>query len=609
MRTRRAVQITSVAACGALALAALTATSATGSTSGRGHGHAPPADATAVGSGGAVASVDAEATKVGLDVLRRGGNAADAAVATASALGVTEPYSAGIGGGGYFVYFDARTGKVSTIDGRETAPAGIRPDAFVDPATGEPYPFTPQLVSSGVAVGVPGTVATWDAALRDHGTWSLSRALQPSTVLATRGFRVDDTFRGQTLDNAERFAAFPDTAKLFLPGGDAPKVGSTFRNPDLARTLRAIAQRGPSAFYTGDVAKDVASTVQRPRLAPDADLPAPAGSMTTKDLAGYEVRRQAPTRASYQGLDVYGMAPSSSGGIAVGEALNILETLPLSGGRGTARSLHYYLEASALAFADRAAYVGDVKKVPVQTLLSQRFADSRACTIDPRRAATKPVPAGALSGDCDTAVAEERPDTENISTTHLSVVDRWGNAASYTLTIEQTGGSGMTVPGRGFLLNNELTDFTTVYDPKDPNRIAPGKRPRSSMSPTIVLDDGQVRYVVGSPGGSTIITTVLQVLVNRLELGMTLPEAVAAPRASQRNTATVTAEPAFIDAYEDALAGFGHRLVPAGDAFTSQAEIGAVAAVERDARGRLTAAAEPERRGGGSAAVVKPEGR
>lgn len=611
MRTRRAVQVTSITAAGALALVSLTVATASSvaATPDAERGHRPPSTSTATGSGGAVSSVDAEATRVGLEVLRRGGNAADAAVATASALGVTEPYSAGIGGGGYFVYFDAKSGKVSTIDGRETAPAGITNDAFIDPATGQPYPFTPQLVSSGVAVGVPGTLATWEAALEDHGTWSLGRTLLPSVLLAAKGFRVDETFRSQTLDNAERFAAFPDTAELFLPGGDAPKVGSTFRNPDLARTLGAIALRGPSAFYSGPVAKDVAATVQRPRLAPDADLPAPPGSMTIEDIADYEVRRQAPTKAEYQGLDVYGMAPSSSGGIAVGEALNILETLPLSGGAATARSLHYYLEASALAFADRAAYVGDVKGVPVSTLLSQRFADSRACRIDPRTAAAKPVAAGALDGTCRTRAAEDKPDTENISTTHLSVVDRWGNAAAYTLTIEQTGGSAMTVPGRGFLLNNELTDFTTVYDPKDPNRIAPGKRPRSSMSPTIVLDDGEVRYVVGSPGGSTIITTVLQVLVNRLELGMSLPEAVAAPRASQRNTATVTAEPAFIEAYGDVLAPFGHRLVPSGDAFTSQAEIGAVAAIERDPKGRLTAVAEPERRGGGSAAVVRPDRR
>lgn len=573
-----------------------------------GPGPVPPSSPTAVGTGGAVSSVDADASRVGLEVLRRGGNAADAAVATASALGVTEPYSAGIGGGGYFVYYDASTKRVATIDGRETAPAGITDDAFIDPSTGEPYPFTPDLVSSGVAVGVPGTPATWDAALRDHGTWSLRRALAPSIDLARRGFVVDETFRSQTLDNAERFAAFPETARLFLPGGDAPAVGSTFRNPDLAKTLTRLAAQGPKGFYTGPVARDVARTVQEPPVDPASALPAPAGTLTTADLARYAVRRQAPTRSEYRGLDVYGMAPSSSGGIAVGEALNVLESFDLDGGVGLARTLHLFLEASAVAFADRAAYVGDVPDVPTETLLSQGFADQRACTIDPDQASQRPVAAGALDGD-DACATVEKPDTENVSTTHLSVVDRWGNAASYTLTIEQTGGSGITVPGRGFLLNNELTDFTAVFDPDDPNRIEPGKRPRSSMSPMIVLEDGQVRYVVGSPGGATIITTVLQVLVGRIDLGLSLPEAVAAPRASQRNTPVTPAEPAFIDAYGSALAAFGQELAPSGDAFTSQAEIGAVAAVERDRRGSLTAVAEPRRRGGGTAYVVEPTRR
>lgn len=609
MTARTSVRLTTGLLAAGLATTALVAT--TSAAEARKPAPRPPAaSSTAVGSGGAVSSVDAEASRVGLEVLKRGGNAADAAVATASALGVTEPYSAGIGGGGYFVYYDAKRKKVSTIDGRETAPAGITRDAFIDPATGEPYPFTPDLVSSGVAVGVPGTPATWEAALRDHGRWSLRKALAPSIALASRGFRVDETFRSQTLDNAERFAAFPATARLFLPGGDAPKVGSTFRNPDLARTLSLLAAKGPRAFYTGDVARDVARTVQAPPKDPASDLPAPPGSLTTKDLAGYRVDRQAPTRSTYRGLDVYGMAPSSSGGIAVSEALNILEGFRLGSGQRLGSSLHLFLEASARAFADRAAYVGDVPGVPTSTLLSQRFADSRACTIDPATASTRPVAAGALDGrGCSTKGNVEKPDTENISTTHLSVVDRWGNAASYTLTIEQTGGSGITVPGRGFLLNNELTDFTAVYDPKDPNRIEPGKRPRSSMSPTIVLDRGRVKYVVGSPGGATIITTVLQVLVNRIDLGMTLPQAVAAPRASQRNVAVTPAEPAFIEQYGTLLAPFGQRLTPSGDAFTSQAEIGAVAAIERDRRGRLTAVAEPQRRGGGTALVVKPDRR
>ncbi|ANJ28387.1 gamma-glutamyltransferase [Agromyces aureus] len=568
----------------------------------------PAPTATSTGYGGAVSSVDASASRVGVEVLRLGGNAADAAVATAAALGVTEPYSAGIGGGGYFVYFDASTGTVSTIDGRETAPAGMPNDAFIDPATGQPYRFTPELVSSGVSVGVPGTLATWDAALDRFGTKRLSAVLAPSILLAAMGFTVDETFRNQTLDNKARFAAFPDTAKLFLPGGDAPKVGSTFRNPDLAKTLALIAVRGPDAFYSGRLAAEIADVVQHPRKDPASTLPAPAGTLTTADLAAYSVVEQAATHVDYRGLDVYGMAPSSSGGTTVGEALNILENHDLASAE-VGQSLHLYLEASARAFADRGAYLGDPAfvDVPTETLLSQEFADARDCTIDPDTASARPVPAGALDAvGCESVAFEEAADTENVSTTHLSVVDKWGNAVAYTLTIEQTGGSAMTVPGRGFLLNNELTDFSTVYNPADPNRIEPGKRPRSSMSPTIVLQDGDVRFVVGSPGGATIITTVLQILMNRIDLGMTLPEAVAAPRASQRNAAATPAEPEFIAAYQDDLAPFGQVLVPSGDQFTSAAQIGAAAAIEVDERGLMTAAAEPVRRGGGTGLVVRP---
>lgn len=602
----------SIAALSALTLAA-GAVALNSPAEARGAKPHPPATSgpTAYGYGGAVSSVDRDASRAGLSVLKSGGNAADAAVATAAALGVTEPYSAGVGGGGYFVFRNGRTGKVTTIDGRETAPAGVTDRTFYDPATNQPRPFA-DLVSSGVSVGVPGTVATWAKASRLFGKRSLARNLAPATSLAARGFTVDQTFQNQTKDNATRFAAFPDTARLFLPGGELPVVGSRFRNPELARTYALIARRGPQAFYRGALAEDIAQTVQSPPKAPDTTLPVPPGSMTTQDLAGYSVRVQKPTKVSYRGHDVYGMAPSSSGGIAVGEALNILENHDLGGGAKTAQSLHLYLEASARAFADRAAYLGDPAfvDVPTRTLLSQDFADARDCTIDPQQASVRPVAAGALdAAGCATAVHEERADTENISTTHLSVVDKWGNAVAYTLTIEQTGGSGITVPGRGFLLNNELTDFSTTYVATDPNRIEPGKRPRSSMSPTIVTKNGKVRYVVGSPGGATIITTVLQILLNRIDLGMTLPEAVAAPRASQRNAATTPAEPEFIAQYGEALRPFGQVLVPSGDTFTSAAEIGAAATIEVDRHGLITAAAEPKRRGGGTALVVRPARR
>ncbi|WP_210502913.1 gamma-glutamyltransferase [Nocardioides xinjiangensis] len=566
---------------------------------------------TAIGKGGAVSTVDPEASAAALKVLKAGGNAVDAAVAAAATLGVTEPYSAGIGGGGYFVYYNAKSGKVRTIDGRETAPKRMPNDAFIDPATGRPYNFTPELVTSGVSVGTPGTPATWERALDKWGTLSLAEALRPAIKVATRGFVVDETFRQQTLDNETRFRAFKATRKLFLRGGDAPAVGSVFRNRQLARTYTRLGRKGLSYFYRGELAKLMVDVVRHPRTTANTELPVPPGYLSRRDLKTYEVLVQRPTRVDYRGYDVYGMAPSSSGGTTVGEALNILERYDLSS-MTAEQALHHYLEASALAFADRGKYVGDPAfvDVPVRRLLDDRYAAERACLLNPTRAATKPVPAGDVTsydGVCSPTKADgvTDADTENISTTNLTVADRWGNVVEYTLTIEQTGGSGQVVPRHGFLLNNELTDFSTVYDPADPNRIQPGKRPRSSMSPTIVLRNGKPFLALGSPGGSTIITTVLQMIVNRIDLGMTVQEAIAAPRATQRNTANTTAEPEFITAYGPALTALGHRLVPAGDAFTSAAEIGAATAIEFGRRGRMTAVAEPTRRGGGSAKVVK----
>ena len=573
-------------------------------------------DSTATGYGGAVSTVDPEASAAAIEVLRKGGNAADAAVAAAATLGVTEPYSAGIGGGGYFVFYDAKTGEVGTIDGRETAPAGMQHDAFIDPETSQPYPFTPDLVTSGVSVGVPGTPATWQRALDRWGTVSLGDALKPAIKVATRGFVVDETFRQQTLDNKSRFAAFTSTSNLFLPGGDAPAVGSVFQNHDLAETYRLLAKSGTGSFYGGPLAAEIAATVQAPPKTATTPLPVPAGSLTTADLAAYRALDQAPTHVDYRGLDVYGMAPSSSGGTTVGEALNILAPSDLSE-QSTPGVLHHYLEASALAFADRGKYVGDPAfgSVPTAALTDPLFGKERACRIDPLHAAVKPVAPGDVStydGVCPAAAvapADEK-DTENISTTNMTVADKWGNVVEYTLTIEQTGGSGMVVPGRGFLLNNELTDFSTVYSETDPNRIQAGKRPRSSMAPTIILREGKPFLALGSPGGSTIITTVLQTILNRVDMGMTISEAIAAPRASQRNTKTVTAEPAFIDAYGTELAmPYGHQFTASGDALTSAAEIGAATAIEFAPDGGMVAAAEPVRRGGGSAMVLNPAPR
>jgi len=564
---------------------------------------APAKDPVAVGHGGAVSSVDPYATEIGLDVLRRGGNAVDAAVATAAALGVTEPYSAGIGGGGFFVYYDAGSGAVETIDGRETAPELMEEDAFVE--GGVPIPFA-AAVTSGLSVGVPGTPATWELALDAWGSIDLRDAMRPAARLAHNGFVVDETFRQQTADNAARFSDFTSTRELFLPGGAPPEVGSVFRNRDLAMTYDLIGRQGTEFLYEGSLADEIVATVMQPPLVPGSTRVARPGLMRLPDLEAYEALLRDPTLVEYRGLEVTGMAPPSSGGSTVGESLNILEGSDL-GALDRTEALHRYLESTALAFADRNRFVGDADfvDVPLQELLSQGFADERACQIAPT-AATKPVSPGAPDGTyepCAAATAAtSSTDGEGLSTTHLTTWDQWGNVVAYTLTIEQTGGSGIVVPGRGFLLNNELTDFNftpTQGTAPDPNLPAPGKRPRSSMSPTIVLEDGEPILAVGSPGGSMIITTVLQTLLNRLDFGATLPEAVAAPRASQRNTAAVSAEPAFIGAWAPALVSRGHT-------FVTTPEIGAVTAIEPTDDGQLLAVAEPVRRGGGDAGVVKP---
>ena len=553
--------------------------------------------ATAAGRDGAAATVDLKGTKAAIRTLRRGGNAVDAAVAAAAVLGVTEPYSCGIGGGGFMVI---RTpgGKVTTIDSREESPAAMRPDSFIE--NGTPLEFAPARWS-GLSAGVPGTVAGWDRALDEYGTWSLKKTLGPGIRTARRGFAVDETFVSQTEAAVPWFDDVPSTAALYLDADGTPRdVGHRLRNRDLARTYKLIADRGARAFYRGDLAKAIVAAAQKPPIAPTADHVWRPGLLELSDLRSYEAIRRKPTRVRYRGLDVWGMAPPSSGGSTVGEVLNILEGYSDLAADRT-RALHLLLESERLAYADRAAFLADPEffDVPLRGLLSDSFAAQRRALINPTRAATSPVepgdPGGAAAGQSAT-VSHPRQ-----STTHLVVSDKEGTVVSYTFTIESTGGNGIVVPGYGFLLNNELTDFefdsTTA-----PNRADAKKRPRSSMSPTIVTRNGKPYIAIGSPGGSTIPGTVLQVLLERLDLNATLPQAIRRPRAVERNMDTgTTAEPAFIASAEgQALANtYGHTF---GEPME---EIGAVTAIEFRRRGRVLAAAEPTRRGGGSAATLR----
>jgi len=544
----------------------------------------PVKEPVAVGTGGAVASVDPLASQAAIRVLQGGGNAVDAAVAAAAVLGVVEPYSCGIGGGGFMVIYRASDSRVTTIDARETAPAAMRPDSFLE--AGAPLPFNAARFS-GLSVGVPGTVRGWDEALRRYGTMSLVGLLGPSIEVAREGFRVDQTFFDQTQQNVDFFNDITSTRALYLEADGTPyDVGTVFRNPDMARAYGRIAHLGTKGFYRGAVADAMVEAVQNPPVASDANHVWRTGSMTMRDVQSYLAPERPPTVVTYRGLKVYGMGPPSSGGSTVGEALNILEGYDLAA-MSRVDALHYFFEASAFSFADRNQYLGDPDyvDVPLAGLLSDSYAAERRASIGPT-AAMKPVPHG------------DPTDNEGPSTTHLTVADRWGNVVSYTFTIESIGGSGITVPGYGFLLNNELTDFN--FTPGTANSPDGGKRPRSSMSPTIVTSAGKPIVAVGSPGGSMIITTVLQILLNDLDFGMTLPEAIAAPRASQRNTANVFAEPAFIASPEgQALRVLGHN-------YTSTPEIGAATGIAFLANGLLQAVAEPVRRGAGSAMVAEP---
>lgn len=578
-----------------------------------------PAGATASGTGGVVASPNRYATQAGIDILKTGGNAIDAAVATAAALGVVEPFEAGIGGGGFMVVYLKAENRVITIDGRENAPLSASTDLFRDPDSpeGRNLPLIPNRISNGAAVGVPGTLLTWTEALDRYGTQSLDQVLKPSITLAEKGFTVNPTFARFTEQNQTRFAAFTSTRDLYLKGGKVPQVGSNFTNPDLAKTYRLVAQKGPNVFYRGEIGKGIVAAVQQPPTVKKPPFRVIPGGMTMTDLDYYDIQIRSPVMTDYRGYKVYGMGLPSSGGVTSIQALNLAEGYNLSSIDRT-QALHSIIESDRLAYADRSAYLGDPEfvDVPVAGLLSPAYTQERQRLIgdrapddkqavrapgDPLKYQQDPSPSQGRSETYSdkAAIATVNPeDHEGLTTAHLTTADRFGNVVSYTLTIEQLGGSGIVVPGYGFLLNNELTDFNlTVPSPNSPE---PGKRPLSSMTPTIIFaPDGRV-IAFGSPGGSTIITTVLGITFNLIDFKMTLDQAIAAPRLSQRNS-HVTQVDGGLEKTEIGknLAALGHVLEPTES-------IGAATGVILYPDGQMSGAAEPIRRGGGSAMVIKP---
>ena len=460
-----------------------------------------------------VVSQDAIASRVGDQVMRDGGNAIDAAVATAFALAVTYPTAGNIGGGGFLVFRPAEGDPVA-YDFRETAPGQSSPTMFMQ---GGEYDRALHH-NSHLAVGVPGTVAGLHLAWSEHGSLPWPRLVEPAATLARDGFIVSDALARSLARVLPRMSDHPASVAQFSNQGDPYQVGERFRQPDLARTLARIGEQGPAGFYEGETAELI-----------EREMALHGGLITRQDLAAYRAVRRTPMRGTYRGYDIISMPPVSSGGTAVIQMLNILEGYDLAGtGSGSAMTTHLIIEAMRRAYADRARHLGDPafnQTMPIDRLTSKDYAAELRETIDLDRASVSSP---------DSFVWP----TEGDETTHLSVADGARNAVSMTYTLEQGYGSKITVPGAGFLLNNEMGDFNaapgmtteTGLIGTGPNLTEPGKRMLSSMTPTIVARDGRLVMATGSPGGRTIINTVLLTILNVIDFGMNIQEAVDAPR-------------------------------------------------------------------------------
>ena len=460
-----------------------------------------------------VVSQDDIASRAGAEVMRDGGNAIDAAVTTAFALAVTYPTAGNIGGGGFLVYRPAEGDPVA-YDFRETAPGRSFPTMFMkdgEYSRGMHH-------NSHLAVGVPGTVAGLHLAWSEHGSLPWLRLLEPAVTLAQDGFTVSDALARSLADVLPRMADYPASMTQFSKQGEPYQTGETFRQPELARTLARIAEQGPAGFYEGETAALI-----------EQEMASNGGLITRLDLAAYRALRRTPITGTYRGYDIISMPPISSGGAALIQMLNILEGYDLAAaGSGSAATTHLIIEAMRRAYADRAQHLGDPAfnpRMPIDRLTSKDYADELRQTIALEQASVSSP---------DSFVWP----TEGHETTHLSVMDGARNAVSMTYTLEQGYGSKITVPGAGFLLNNEMGDFNaapgmTTEDGligTGPNLAAPGKRMLSSMTPTIVARDGRLVMATGSPGGRTIINTVLMTILNVVDFGMNIQEAVDAPR-------------------------------------------------------------------------------
>ena len=467
---------------------------------------------------GMVASQEARATRVGVEVLKQGGNAVDAAVAVGFALAVTLPRAGNLGGGGFMLVHRAASKDSVAIDYRETAPAAATPGMFLD-EKGEPVPAKSR--DSGLAIGVPGTVRGLALAHQNYGSgkFTLAQLIAPAVALAREGIAVDDDLADSLPSAGGRLGRHAATRAIFFKGDKPLQPGDRLVQTDLAATLAAIAEKGPDAFYAGPVAEKIVAATR-----------SIGGVMTMADMAAYKVVTRKPVIGSYRGHEVVSMPPPSSGGVHLIQILNILEGFDLkASGAGSAETLHLMAEAMKPAYADRATFLGDPDrvKIPVKGLTAKKYAEGQRAAINPAKARTA---AEVKSGD-------PLP-YESDQTTHFSVVDKDGNAVANTYTLNFSYGVGLVAEGTGVLLNNEMDDFSAKPGAQnayglvgsDANSVAPGARPLSSMTPTFLFRDGKLALVTGSPGGSRIITTTLQVISNVVDHGMNLAEAVAAPR-------------------------------------------------------------------------------
>ncbi|GAB4359116.1 MAG: gamma-glutamyltransferase [Oricola sp.] len=476
-----------------------------------------------------VAAANPLAVEAGAKILRAGGTAADAMVAVQAVLGLVEPQSSGLGGGAFLVWYDAATGAITTLDGRETAPLEAGPTLFQD-ENGEPLKFFDAVVG-GRSVGTPGTPMLLEEAWKRWGKAEWPDLFADAISLADRGFDVSPRLAGLIAADAERLSRFSTTANYFLPGGAPLEAGIRLQNPAYADTLRTYSEGGADVFYSGSISRDIVETVRNAEGNP--------GVLSMKDFETYAVKERPPVCATYRQYEVCGMGPPSSGALTVGQILGILGNFTL-GGPGDADTWRLIGDASRLAFADRGRYMADSDfvPVPVRGLLDPAYLEERAGLIEGDRTgglgALDAVSPGQPPYDHALLLGDDQS-IEFPSTSHISIVDAYGNVLSMTTTIEN--GFGSRLMTHGFLLNNELTDFSfRTHDGGWPiaNRVEPGKRPRSSMAPTIVLRDGKPVLAIGSPGGSRIIGYVAQAIIAHLDWGMDVQQAVSMPHALNR---------------------------------------------------------------------------